>query len=495
MIGTNSERGASGRLTVFTSIRPPNLGKIYSLGASGLTKRTAGAMVAGTFATGTFANVDDLSTLLLGIDTDQAISASLCTAGRLSGNVVAKNALQPKGDSIARTRDNFSFPEGSAGIVILDYDPPAQSVAMSPSELWKLLLAVCPPLGSGSALWWCSGSSFIFSGETEFQGLRGQRIYLLIKDLSDTVRFGEVLGKRLWLAGLGQIAVSKSGHRLIKTVFDLSMFQPARLDFIGGAVCEPPLVQRRDAPLILSRGGWIDTRKALPSLTPEEEARYVGLIDEAKAKAEPEAMAARHAWAASRIGGAVKKLVSAGMPVEHAEERASRMLSSALAGILLGDFELTLEDGKRVTVGEVLDKRDRYHNIQTLEPLEPDYQSGKVVGKLFLYGATPTLHSFAHGGQTYRLRRQPARLYAQKGRKSELASEIVKLLSDEPDVFSHGGVLVQVAEGRLRRLHKPALLHLIGNRIALYSKSDKGIDFPIDLPADVADMVLALAEL
>jgi hypothetical protein len=190
----------------------------------------------------------------------------------------------------------------------------------------------------------------------------------------------------------------------------------------------------------------------------------------------------------------VKKLVDSGLPAAQAEERASRMLFSALGGVLLSDFSLSLEDGKRITVGEVLDQRERYHNCLTHDPLEPDYQGGKVVGKLYLTGATPTLHSFAHGGLTYRLQRQPARLYLQKGRKSELATEIIKLLSDESDVFSHGGVLVQVAEGRLRRLHKPALMHLVGSRIALYSKGEKGIYFPVDLPADVADMVLALVE-
>jgi hypothetical protein len=229
-------------------------------------------------------------------------------------------------------------------------------------------------------------------------------------------------------------------------------------------------------------------------LTVAEEATYAKYVDEAKLKAEPEAAAARERWRACRLQSAVKRLQDRGVTAEHAEERAARMLFSALDGTLLGDFELTLEGGNRITVSQALNEPRRYDGQLTLDPLEPDYQDQKVVGKLYLTGAAPTLHSFAHGGRTFYLRRQPRRLYLQKGRKAELATEVVKLLSDEPDVFCHGGALVQVAARGLRRLRKPALMHLIGSRAALYRTTDKGQDVPADLPPDVADMVLALVE-
>ncbi len=43
-------------------------------------------------------------------------------------------------------------------------------------------------------------------------------------------------------------------------------------------------------------------------------------------------------------------------------------------------------------------------------PLEPEYDGWKQTGKLYLYGGTPVLHSFAHGGRTFKLRRQPKRI-------------------------------------------------------------------------------------
>jgi hypothetical protein len=104
------------------------------------------------------------------------------------------------------------------------------------------------------------------------------------------------------------------------------------------------------------------------------------------------------------------------------------------------------------------------------------------------------LHSFAHGGATYQLRRQPARLYVQAGRQAELADEIRAFLAGEPDVFTRGGVLVRVDDGRLRVLRKPSLRHLVGTRCALFVRDEKGRDAPRDVPADVADMVLSLVE-
>jgi hypothetical protein len=67
-------------------------------------------------------------------------------------------------------------------------------------------------------------------------------------------------------------------------------------------------------------------------------------------------------------------------------------------------------------------------------------------------------------------------------------------LFDEPDVFLRGGLLVTVTNGRARPLRKAGLMHLIGSRIALFSKSEKGSDMPVDVPGDVVDMVICLVE-
>lgn len=486
-------------VTVFTTLKPATLGKTYKLGLKGLEKTTAGAMAEGTYEVQSFDSEQGLVEFLSSVRTDQAISASIPANGSVGGRVLTKDAvaaLKAAGGGkagevvLSRTKDCFSFPAEGPGLISLDYDP--HGTPLTRDEIWVLLTAACPAVAECAVVWWCSGSSHVFNGETEIQGPHGQRFYLVAADGADVMHFAQVLAQRLRLAGHGRIDVSVSGSLLDRGLFDAAMFEPARLDFIGGAVCFPPLSQRRGLPVVLSEGGWLDTRAAMPDLTALEEARYVAALDDAKAKAEPAAAAARAAWVANRVAAGTAKLVANGVPSEQAKERIERTLTSALGRVLMGDFEITLEGGRVVTVGEVLDNRDRHHGSKCLDPLNPEHRGGAADGKLYLWGAVPTLFSLDDGGVTYKLCRQPARLYLAPGRKAELASDIVAWLAGEPDIFTKGNVLVQVTDGAVRPVRKHRLTHLVGSRVALYRRSEKGQDIPVDLPGDVVDMVAEL---
>lgn len=481
-----------GALSLITTTKPASLGKHYKLTAKGLDKTTAGEMVAGSHETVELSGVEDLAAILQAVGTHQAISTSLPRDGQLSGAIVTKSAKADNPGALARTKDDFGLPEGG-GVFIGDYDPPPTGEPMSSDQLWACARSVVTGIESAGVLHWSSGSSWIYNGETLLQGQRGQRLYILVRDLSDTERAGVVLQKRLWLQGFGRIEISKAGSMLLRTTFDAAMHQPARLDFCGGTVCELPLVQNRPAPFVLSSGGWLDTRDALPDLTPDEQATYEDLVNAAKRAAQPKAEAVKAAWVASRKVEAVQRLMVSGIEASEAEERTERMLQTALKGVLLGDFEITLPDGSTVTVGEVLDKRAKWHGLQTRDPLEPEYQGGKTCAILYLYGNRPVLSSRAHGGQRFSLVRQPARLYIAAGRKAELATEIVERLAASGEIFKCGGLLVQVVGGAVRGLERAALLHLIQTRFAFYSKNAKGSDSPRDLTPDVIDMVTAIA--
>lgn len=484
----------TGKLTLITTSRPATLGKTFRLTATGLEKKTAGQMVEGSFQVLEFSNAERLAQILASVGNDQAIMASLPKDSRAAGKIVTKAEKPNHPGALSRTKGDFLLPASLPGVSILDYDPPAGETPLTRDQLWAFLLATVPGLESASVIWWCSGSSFIYQGEAEIQGLRGQRLYILIQDLADTERFGEVMFKRLWLAGHGRIEISTAGSLLMRSIFDQAMAQVARLDFIGGAICEPPLEQRRGLPVVLSNGGWLDTRAALPDLTAPEQAAYEDLVEAAKLKAAPEAEVIKAKWQADRVPCIVERLVKSGVPTDQAQDRAERTLSSALRGTLLGDFSITIDGGKAVRIGEILDDRAKYHNLLTKDPLEPDYQGGKTCGKLYLFGSSPVLTSRAHGGQTFRLLRQPARLYVQKGSKAQLADQIIEKLNQEPDLYEYGGVLVRVENGAVRHLRKHALMHAIQTRIAFFTTDGKGKDIPADLPSDVADMVLAVLE-
>ncbi len=331
----------TGKLTIITSESPAHLGKTFRLTAKGLNKRTAGQMVSGSFEVAEFGNVSDLTRILAGVTTSQAITASLPRDGSRSGRLVTNDEKPNHPGALARSKDDFGLlPCG--GVMILDYDPPGE--ALSRDALWQTLCKVMPCVEQAGVFWWCSGSSFIYQGDEVIQGLRGQRIYVMVQDASDIERAGKVLEKRLWLAGCGRIEISTAGSLLLRSLVDSAMFQPARLDFIGGAVCEPPLEQRRGEPLILGSGGFLDTVSALPDLTLAEQAQFEGLVEKAKAEAVPEAERVRAAWKEARKPAMVDKLERQGVPVVEAEQRATQALNSALDGaVLLGDFLIEFE--------------------------------------------------------------------------------------------------------------------------------------------------------
>jgi hypothetical protein len=258
-------------ITIITSTNPEHLGKIYSLKDGVLHKETAGFMVAGDYDTVEVDNIHGLAALLEVIGTNQAISNSLVKKGLpLTGMVASKKMLPQTPKAVARTKENFTLDHSVHGVLTLDYDPAPDSKVLSRDELWSLLQTTIPGLDQSGVVWWCSGSSYIFNGETELKGLAGQRVYILIENLSDVPRAVENLNGRLWLRGYGRVMVSSSGAMLERSLFDAAMGEPARLDFIGGSICAEPLEQRRGKPVILNDGGWLDTLQALPDLTNEE---------------------------------------------------------------------------------------------------------------------------------------------------------------------------------------------------------------------------------
>jgi hypothetical protein len=484
----------AGKVSLITSTMPKTLGKTYRLTANGLKKETAGHLASGLVDVLSFNDIEEFANILKSVCTNQALCASLPASN--SAKIVTKKELDRMhgSDAIARTKEHFTFPFDQRGVMILDYDPPTDALPLSKDQLWELVRSVVPAIAQAGVAWWCSGSSHIYNGAVEMQGLRGQRLYVLVSDLSDIVRCGEVLAKKLWLTGQGRIQVSSSGAKLVRSTFDEAMHERARLDFIGGAICEAPLEQRRGEPIILSDGGWLDTRWALPDLTDAEEARYEERVQEGKLRAESDSLAARAKWVEERRPILLARLKKNGIDSERANERAARCLKSALDNVLFGDFEIELDDTQRITVSTLLDQREKYHGRLTKDPLDPDYQSGKVVGKLYLHGPSPVLHSYAHGGATYTLRRQPHRILYTRGERARAVRALIAALIEEGDIFSKSNHLVQVTKCGLRILKEHSLAHIIDSRVALYAMNAKGDEYPTDIGIELCKIIASQSD-
>lgn len=459
-----------GQVTFFTSLQPKNLGKVFSLQEGNLHKEVAGNMIEGTYEVKTFDSPDSLASLLQTVGTNQAISTSKPRTVEATGRVLVEAKAKAAG-TLARTQKDFLLSPGP-GILTLDYDPSKGSAVLSREELWAKLLQLVPAMSKSGAVWWSSGSSHIHGPDGELQGLRGQRLYLMVQDVADTVRAGAVLRDLCWLNGLGRVEISKSGTKLKRSLWDEAMHQPARLDFIGGAVCHAPLSQQRGEPVLLGGSEWLDTSIALPDLNETQQHQLANIQRDALELEEAEALLIRRKWAAARVGIESDRLQRVkNLTAVAAHEQATRLVDSALKGTLHGDYSIPLPEGRHVTVREVLDNRQQWDKRKTLDPLEPEHRGGEACGILYLSGYEPRLFSFAHGGVTFRLARQPTKVMLQTGRQSVVADELAQALAAQGDVFYSGGAdLVQALPGKFVVLDKSSVQYLLGHRVLLVGR-------------------------
>jgi hypothetical protein len=217
-----------------------------------LVKESGGNLTDGVAEFLTFAGLAGFAALLPTLRPNQALAYGV--NGHNRARVVPKDTLARWDDLpvIHRTRDHFRWPEG-AGLLMLDYDPAPDGNPLGVDELHAALATACPALADAPAVWRPSASSCIHDRKTgvALRGIGGQRLYVSVQDAADISRAGDVLFKRLWLAGLGRYEISKSGALLARSVIDASVFQPERLDFCGGAECGRGLEQRLPDPLDL----------------------------------------------------------------------------------------------------------------------------------------------------------------------------------------------------------------------------------------------------
>jgi hypothetical protein len=488
------------KFSVVTAQRPNKLSKGFALGVNGnLLTSPGGNLVQGTVETRAVASLLEFAEILQTLTPAQALAYGVPTSA--SARILTRKAFAAMGrpaDATTRTNDAFQWPDGP-GVMMLDYDPRAGADPLDRDELVRLIRTAAPGLANGAMVWWPSASSCIWADDKQLRGIKGQRLYFLVHDATDIPRAGAALVARLWLAGLGHIQISKSGALLERTIVDASVWQSSRLDFAGGAVCGPGLEQRRGAPVIINGNvEIIDTRSVLPDLTPAERDQLAKIKAEARGAAQPEAENIRAAWIAARAA----EMVAAekqGDPeaIKAAEAIARRALERSE---LSGDFVIHVQTGngiEPVTVGRLLDNRERYHGLLTRDPLEPDYDGGRLVGRLFLMQARPCLYSFAHGGATYRLHRAPARIELVKGHMAEAAAATIDLLRRDPVVYDFGGEIAIADGGRVHPLCEHGLAHHLGTTTQFWKWVQHGdalVQVDADPPPALLKQILAQGE-
>lgn len=359
--------------------------------------------------------------------------------------------------------------------------------------------SACPAISEANLIWWPSTSSHIYAGVTEVNGLRGQRFYILVNDASDIERAGAALNERLWALGHGRYEVSNSGSILKRPIFDGAVWQSNRIDFAAGAKCGDGLLQRRGKPFLFgdpSTFCLLDTREAIPELKNDE--HRLARSNQAKAESliKVKAEQVKDDWTAARAKGIKERN-------PHLNEADALGLARRAVDRrdLVGDWLITIKDErgtrKEITVLEALDHPETYHGCLTLDPLEPEYDGGRWVGKLYLLSVRPNLNSLAHGGVNFRLHRHSQRIELVTGKGREATDELLVVLRQSPDIFDFGGELVCVGHaGVLHPLDENSLRYIVGGMTQFWQwrTSQKGgvVEVLCDPPATVCKNVLSI---
>lgn len=315
---------------------------------------------------------------------------------------------------LTRTKDHMPFPAGP-GLMVIDVD------GIGDVELVRDQLGeACAELDEAALIATTSSSSNIARADGEvLRAASGLHLLVPVADARDIPRALRVLFDRLWLAGHGRLAISEAGRPLLRSAVDLAMLNPAQPVFLA-AHCSPGLQQRRQRWMV--RGGdqaLFDTR-ALVDLSATETEQLQRLQRQAVEEAADALADARQAWQERRVA----ELTARGVDAEQARAQCA---AASESGDLSADWLLTLADGRRVTVADVLADRQRFHAMPCRDPLEPEYGSPSVA-KLYTDQDKPILRSHAHGGCTYHLHPTTA---AQQQAAARSGSNLMKAANQE----------------------------------------------------------------
>lgn len=378
--------------SIITSEIPALLTKRYFLDGDKLMKESGGQMVLGVAEVVGVKDVGDFAGVLKSLKNNQALCYGIPSGKKIGDKVKIVREEDKKPGDFSRTTKDFAWPTG-AGVFFLDHDS-----GMDKQEFIDAVCFVMPELKAADKVWVPSSSSHVCHGDKDLTGLKGQRLYFLVDDASKIAEIGQVLYRKLWLAGMGHIQISAAGSLLDRSVIDSTVWQTNRLDFASGAKCEAPLQQKFRQPEIMPGCRKFFEAAKIQRISGSEEYQFRQMIANEKAslRSESEKQQAAH------IEKRLEKV-----PESKRAEMRKFYKAAYNGGDLSGDFEITLfKDGCRVTktVVEILKNKKDFDKCKTLDPIEPEYNNEHKTGILFLDGPVPTLYSMAHGEKKYLLK-------------------------------------------------------------------------------------------
>jgi hypothetical protein len=515
--GRNEDSAA---FSIITSSAPAELSKVFELRDAKLHKTVSANVTRGSIDVMYCTDLKAFAQVLGELKRNQCLVYGLPTrhpAKLVTDEVWHKAGCPPA--AVSRTEKNFSWSRTQPGILMLDHDPQPGMPAYSPPDLLELVRRAVPELADVDVLTWPSASSLIFHGESGemLSPMKGCRLYIIVDEAATIPAWGRYIVDALWAAGHGVYVPSRSGQLLERGLFDTTVWQASRIDFAAGAACRPPLEQRRGQPMLhpgtsrsLRNGTQSPVSSSGAALTPTLSDAQVAAAALTKGRARAAVAVAAAAAAESYAKQRLAELEAAGVKTGQTPEVARVRARVALQAMLqrarpelsgTASIQVVRDDViEEVTVAEILRHKKDFDGAKTLDPLEPEYDNGRAVGKLFLNGATPSLHSFARGGATYKLVAQLGNVELMAGAMDQGVDQTLACLADSGDLYDHGDVLATVsAEGELVPVTKGLVSYYLSSRISFFKnmydrKTDTWKRVAADPPPMVCTSVYELGE-
>ncbi|MFM0614490.1 VapE family protein [Paraburkholderia nemoris] len=247
------------------------LAKRFSRAADGSIESTAIAhMTEGHARVECIDDVTQLLGVLPLLRANQAIVCGVPYAGDTA--LTTRAGADFRADAVARTNENFTFPDGPA-LFPIDVDIDDEHAPYATVDAVLDVLESCSPWLK-YALRVARPSSSSFVGK---HGLRGVHVYLGVTNGADIPDLAKRMQLDQWAAGKGWIKISKSGALLTRQIADAAVYQPSRLmfeappelvdgvtrDIPAGQHAEPRAPQREGRPANAGRDGLLH----VPGLT------------------------------------------------------------------------------------------------------------------------------------------------------------------------------------------------------------------------------------
>ncbi|MER9950216.1 AAA family ATPase [Mesorhizobium sp. M0047] len=346
-------------------------------------------------------------------------------AGAETAQIVTAAMLDAGSDAISRSKSFFVHQECPA-VLGLDFDvkdwPAAirDRVAATPGQITGVLTSVFPEFGAVCTVLRPSSSTGVINSQNGLTtgANSGQHRYIFVTDGSDIAPFADRLFARLVLAGFGFPFITKNGAVSVRTLIDkVATKGPERLWYEADALLDDVrlgyMTGAREPRIINPNGSFLDTRE-FATLSAEEESEFARQVDEIKRSCASEAQAIAGRYRA----GEFERYVAAGEPRATAE----RIVSAALEqSDLMGRFQINLDDGRCVTVAEILADPEKFHRKTCADPIEPEYGGGRNKAIIYTDGSYPHIASQAHGGADYRLVPDYAAIHFEKPSRGGLS--------------------------------------------------------------------------